>query len=226
MSDVSSTPVWSRLPHVTREDPLRILFSSCILGNATGWEGDAYPEPLAQRLAGLDTVSVLHFCPENATLGTPRPFTTIHDGHGRDVLAGRARVLETTGRDVTRELIQGAERMLAVARQGRAELAILMDVSDSCGSHAIYLGDPAKRRYQRGAGVAAAMLLDAGIPVIAQRDHASLQRLLAALDPTFRVDPSAQDFTEQSWFREYFAEGPVGPPMAEFERRKAGKAPR
>jgi uncharacterized protein YbbK (DUF523 family) len=184
-----------------------VLFSSCILDNATGWDGNAYPEPLAQRLASLEVVKATHFCPENATLGTPRPFTTLHDGHGRDVLARRARALETTGRDVTRELIQGAEEMLTMARQGRVELAILLDISDSCGSHAIYLGDPSQKRYQKGVGVAAAMLMDAGIPVIAQRDHATLQRILGVLDPSFQPDPDARDFTEHPWFKEYF-----GPP--------------
>jgi uncharacterized protein YbbK (DUF523 family) len=211
---------WSRAREVSPEDPLRVLFSACILGHATGWEGGAYTEPLAVRLAGSPNVKPVHFCPENATLGTPRPLTTIHDGHGRDVLAGRARVLETTGRDVTREIVRGGEMMLEVARKANVELAVMLDVSDSCGSHAIYIGPPAERRYQQGAGVAAAILMEAGIPVVAQRDFKTLGRLIALLDPGFVPDPGAADFVDHPWYREYFAEGPVGLPLAEYERRK------
>jgi uncharacterized protein YbbK (DUF523 family) len=197
---------WSRPKSATPDDPLRVLFSACVLGHATGWDGNAYPEPLAQRLARLPQVTPIHFCPENATLGTPRPLTTLHDGHGRDVLAGRARVLETTGRDVTRELIAGAEAMLARARADRVELAIMLEISDSCGSHAVYVGPPEDRRYQQGPGVAAATLMDAGIPVLGQRDYATMQRLLALLDPTFVPDPEARDFVDQGWYGEYFAD--------------------
>jgi uncharacterized protein YbbK (DUF523 family) len=214
---------WSRLSSVTIDDPLRVMFSACLLGHETGWEGGAYTDALAVRLAGLPRVRRIHFCPEHATLGTPRALTTLYDGHGRDVLAGRARVLETTGRDVTRELVAGADAMLAAARAGGAELAVLMDVSDSCGSHAVYLGAPADRRYQRGPGVAAATLMDAGIPVLAQRDHATLQRLVAALDPTFAVDPAASDFVDHPWYRDYFADGPVGAPLAEYEAARSGR---
>lgn len=213
---------WSRVVRATADDPLRVMFSACLLGHATGWEGGAYTESLAVRLAGLPAVRAIAFCPENATLGTPRPLTTLYDGHGRDVLAGRARVLETTGRDVTRELVAGARAMLDVARREGAELAVLLDVSDSCGSHAVYLGAPEERRYQQGPGVAAATLMDAGVPVLAQRDGATMQRLLAALDPTFAPDPAAIDFVDHPWFRAYFADGPVGLPLAEYERRSRG----
>jgi uncharacterized protein YbbK (DUF523 family) len=198
---------WPRLAHVRPEDPLRVLVSACVLGHATGWEGGPYTEPLVVRLAGLAAVQAIPFCPEDTTLGTPRPLTTLHGGNGRDVLAGRARVLETTGRDVTAELTRGAQAMLAAARLGRAELAILLDVSDSCGSHVAYLGAPEDKRYQRGPGVAAALLIDAGIPVLAQRDFATLQRLIGALDPTFVGDPAAIDFVDHPWFRGYFGEG-------------------
>jgi hypothetical protein len=70
------------------------------------------------------------------------------------------------------------------------------------------------------------MLMEAGIPVVAQRDHATMGRLLAALDPGCVVDPEARDFPDDPWFRAYFAAGPVGLPLAEFERswRPRGRA--
>ncbi len=209
---------WSRLESVTPGDPLRVIFSACLLGNATGWDGEAYTESLSVRLSKLDCVQATAFCPEDTTLGTPRPLTTIYDGHGRDVLAGRARVLETTGRDVTEQIKRGAEAMLVGAQNIDAELAIMLDVSDSCGSHAIYIGAPEDRRYQQGPGVAAAVLMQAGLPVLAQRDTATMHRLLAALDPTFEADPAAFDFVDHPWYRAYFADGPVGLKLEDFER--------
>lgn len=198
---------WGRVALATSTSPLRVLFSSCLLGNRTGWEGDAYTEPLAVRLASLPNVRVVHFCPETSTLGVPRPLTTLYDGNGHDVLAGRARVLETTGRDVTNEIMRGAKAMLDLAREHDIDLAVLLDVSDSCGSHVVYRGAPEERRYQRGMGVAAATLASAGFPVIAQRDFASLQKVIGLLDSTFVPDPGAFDFKDHPWFREYFGAG-------------------
>jgi uncharacterized protein YbbK (DUF523 family) len=211
---------WARLERCSVDDPLRVLFSACLLGNETGWDGEAYTEPLAVRLSKLDRVRSVAFCPEDVSLGTPRPLTTLYDGHGRDVLAGRARVLETTMRDVTEQLVAGAKAMAKAARQAEVELAVMMDVSDSCGSHVVYLGHPEKRRYQQGPGVAAALLMSEGIPVLAQRDYATLGRLLAALDPSFVPDPEAFDFVDHPWYRDYFEDGPVGLELAEYERRK------
>jgi len=209
---------------VTPEDPLRVLFSACLLGRATGWDGAAYTEPLALRLSRLDRVRSVLFCPEHVSLGTPRPLTTLYDGHGRDVLAGRARILDTNMRDVTRELIGGARQMLDAAREANVELAVMMDVSDSCGSHAVYIGPPSDRRYQQGPGVAAALLMENGFPVLAQRDHATLSAIVAALDPTFEPDPEARDFVDHPWFIDYFRDGPVGPKLADYERRKSHRS--
>ncbi len=220
MSDHPAGFDWTRAQRATQEDPLRVLFSACLLGDKTGWDGNAYSEPLAVRLSRLERVRPVTFCPEHAFLGTPRPLTTLYDGHGRDVLAGRARVLETTLRDVTKELVAGAQAMLKTARGADVELAVMLDVSDSCGSHAVYLGHPDDRRYQQGAGVAAALLMSEGIPVLAQRDFKTLGRLLALLDPSFVPDPEAIDFVDNPWYREYFADGAVGLKLADYERAK------
>lgn len=212
---------WTRLGRATPDDPLRVLFSACLVGRATGWDGEAYTEPLAVRLAQLDRVRPIPFCPEDVSLGTPRPLTTLYDGHGRDVLAGRARVLETTTRDVTTQIVAGARAMLVAAKRAQVELAVMLDVSDSCGSHVVYIGAPEDRRYQQGPGVAAALLASEGVPIVAQRDYATLGRIVAALDPSFEPDPEAFDFVDHPWYVDYFADGPVGLKLADYERLKA-----
>ena len=61
----------------------------------------------------------------------------IHGGDGVDVLAGRARVLDEHGSDLTEAMLAGARAMLAFARDNGAELAILTDMSAACGSQVI-----------------------------------------------------------------------------------------
>lgn len=53
----------------------------------------------------------------------------IRDGDGLDVVAGRARILDEQGVDLTEAMLDGARAMLAFAQESRAELAILTDMS-------------------------------------------------------------------------------------------------
>ena len=89
-----------------------------------------------------------------------------------------------------------------------------------CGPHVVLRGEPAPdgstpggapahapHGYRAGAGVGAALLRRAGVRVIAQRDEASLQALVAALDPTFAPDPAARDFPRHPWYRSTFGDG-------------------
>src|SRR5688500_3501891 len=92
---------WDRLETASPDDPLRVLSSACMAGRPTGWDGSEWPHALVSRLLALPSVAALPFCPEDLFLGTPRPLTSIYGGDGRDVLAGRARVLDTEGRDCT-----------------------------------------------------------------------------------------------------------------------------
>ena len=99
--------------------------------------------------------------------------------------------------------------MLDCAREHHVELAILTDMSASCGSQVISEGCRLveDRRYQAGVGVATALLLRDGIPVVSQRDHRTLERLRALLDPGHRPDSAARDHHETAWYRAYFGTG-------------------
>ncbi len=94
-------------------------------------------------------------------------------------------------------------RDFALAR--RAELAILTDMSAACGSQVISLGCRLVpvRRFQKGVGVATAMLLEAGIPVVSQRDFQTLGRLRLRLDPTFVPRDELRDHHEHPWTVEH-----------------------
>ena len=115
-------------------------------------------------------------CPEmSAGMSVPRPPAEIGDGAtGEDVLAGSARVVESTGADVTEEFLQAAENAVALARQAGCRYALLIDGSPSCGSDFIYDGSFSGRK-QAGNGVTAAALEAAGVEVFSDRE---IERLI------------------------------------------------
>jgi uncharacterized protein YbbK (DUF523 family) len=116
-----------------------VLVSACLRGVPCRYDGrdKASPE-LDAAVAGREVVS---FCPEAAGgLPTPRRPAELVGGDGHDVLDGRARVVEDTGRDVTAAFVDGARRALAAAWRAGCTEALLMPRSPSCGHGAVYDG--------------------------------------------------------------------------------------
>jgi uncharacterized protein YbbK (DUF523 family) len=194
-------------PAPTVQNPWPILFSGCLAGLRCGVDGsDNGPHPLMARVTSLPTVKCVAFCPEDLALGTPRGLPDLTGGDGFDVLEGRAQVLLDDGRDVTTELIRAAHEMVKVARHEQVRFAVLMDMSAACGSQVISDGPRLvpERRYRIGFGVAAAALVRAGVPVVAQRDLFTLEALLRRLDPSGARLEDAVDHHERPWYREHF----------------------
>ncbi len=189
-------------PQPTPQAPWRALVSGCLLGWHCGVDGS--DNGMGQALAAmlrLPTLQLVPFCPEDHALGTPRGTPDLHGGDGLAVLAGTARARDEHGADVTDAMLAGAAAMVAVARAAQVQFAILTDMSAACGSQVISDGSrfAQPRRYQRGVGVATARLLQHGIPVVSQRDHATLGRLRARLEPGFLPDPNALDHHRHPW---------------------------
>ena len=192
----------------TADDPLRVLISGCLAGRPCGVDATDYGMGHALGdLVALPTVRVVSFCPEDHGMGTPRTMPDLHGGDGHAVLSGHARVLDEHGTDLTDAMLAGATAMVDLARAHRIELCILTDMSAACGSQVISDGCRLviERRFQRGVGVAAAMLLRAGFPVVSQRDFRTLGHLRTLLDPSFSPDPGAHDHHETDWFTTYFS---------------------
>jgi uncharacterized protein YbbK (DUF523 family) len=190
----------------TAAEPWRVLVSGCLAGWQCGVDGSDYGLAAGLReLLALPTLRVLAFCPEQHALGTPRTTPDIHGGDGVDVLAGRAKVFDEHGADLTSKMVEGARAMLAFAQSAGAELALLTDMSAACGSQVISDGCRLVpvRRYQKGVGVAAAMLLEAGIPVVSQRDFHTLALLRARLEPGYEAPREARDHHEHPWTLEH-----------------------
>lgn len=193
----------------TAADPWRVLVSGCLAGWPCGVDGTDYGLAVTiASLAALPTFRALPFCPEQTALGTPRTMPDIHGGDGFDVLAGRARVRDEHDADLTEKMIEGGRAMVAFAVHASAELAILTDSSAACGSQVISEGCRLApvRRHQKGVGVATALLLEAGIPVVSQRDFYSLARLRERLDPDFVAPDAPKDHHEHPWTLEHLPE--------------------
>ncbi len=191
----------------TKDNPLRILMSSCLTGLKCGFDGSSYGEyPSALKLMQYDTVKIVRFCPEEFSFGTPREMCDIHGGNGLDVLNGNAKVLTESGIDWTEGMIRASEKMLEIAIKEKVEIAIMMDTSASCGSQVIYDGNrfSENKKYQIGMGVCAAQLKRNGFIVISQRDFASLEVLYSEIDDIHQIDKQKVDHHKTEWYKNYF----------------------
>ncbi|WP_179354383.1 DUF523 domain-containing protein [Winogradskyella vidalii] len=156
-----------RIP--TKNNPLRILFSACLLGEMCGVDGTSYGKyPSASKLMDYQNVNLISFCPEDYVMGTPRETPDCEGGTGDDVLDGNAKVITQTGKDVTSKMINASLKMLCIAQENNVELAIMMDSSGACGSQVIYNGSRFSQNpiYQIGMGVCAAQLNRNGIKIV------------------------------------------------------------
>ncbi len=195
------------LRNPTKENPLRVLFSSCLLGVKCGVNGDNYGEyPSVLKLLHYENIKFIQFCPEDFSFGTPREMCDIYGGNGLDVLNGKAKVLTSSGVDWTPGMIKAADKMLSIAVANDIELAIMMDVSAACGNHVIYDGNryAEDKKYQIGMGVCGARLNQKGFKIISWREYESLEILYSKLDQNHIIDKSAKNFDQNEWYIDYF----------------------
>jgi len=204
-----------RLPHhpdaveairaPTPGDPWRVLVSGCIHGLPCGVDGTDYGLPQAQPEWFADKrVRQIPFCPEDHGLGTPRAMPDLHGGDGFAVLDGDARILDEHRNDLTEGMLAGARAMLQRAKEERVDFAVLTDRSAACGSQAISIGCRLEEpiHHARGVGVAAALLIRNGIPVVSQRDPRTLGLLGAKLEARFSPGPDVVDHHMSPWVLE------------------------
>ncbi len=149
----------------------KILVSACLMGHAVRYDGRA--KPLVHPAIGrwMQEGRLVTTCPEmSAGMPVPRPPAEIADAAGgENVLAGKARVMELTGGDVTDEFLQAADNAVRLAVANGCRYALLIDGSPSCGSGFIYDGSFSGNR-RAGSGVTAAALRQAGVEVFSDRD--------------------------------------------------------
>ncbi|HHU91528.1 MAG TPA: DUF523 domain-containing protein [Halanaerobiaceae bacterium] len=145
-----------------------ILVSACLLGENVRYDGaNTLNEELLELLKGKE---ILPICPEVAgDLPVPRPPAEIVNGDGNDVLAGRARVENIAGDDVTPAFLKGARKVLVGLDLQKIDFAILKSRSPSCGIDQIYNGQ-FNGQLREGPGVTAAYLRSKGIEVYSEEE--------------------------------------------------------
>ena len=196
---------FARWAQRSRDQPLRMLSSACLTGLAVGYDGSDYGGyPAARALIERPEVRTFGFCPEDFAFGTPRDLCDIHGGDGFDVLDGRARVYNDRGEDWTADMLEAAEEMARFAREHQVELCLMLDVSAACGSTIISDGPRAEGRRVPGAGGCAARLIRDGLPVLSQRDHATLARLHRLFEPDWQSPEPERDHFQHPWYVENF----------------------
>lgn len=149
-----------------------ILVSACLVGLKVRYDGGhQLNEAICQLVANGKGIAI---CPEVlGGLQTPREPAEIMNGSGEDVLSGKARVVTISGKDVTKQFIDGAYATLRQAFAVQATTVILKENSPSCGSTMIYDGTFSNKKVA-GIGVTAALLRRNGIRVINENDLDSL----------------------------------------------------
>jgi uncharacterized protein YbbK (DUF523 family) len=161
---------------------VRILISSCLVGEPVRYHGGDAPCPSAILERWKAEGRLVPFCPETAAgLPVPRPPAEIAGGDGAAVLRGTAFVGDSAGGDVTAAFVTGARRALEAAQEAGVRLAVLKDGSPSCGTTYIYDGT-FRRQRDAGQGVTAALLSEAGIRTFSEREIAEADAYLRALE--------------------------------------------
>lgn len=147
-----------------------ILVSSCLAGLQVRYNGT---HCLNHRISKLiEEGQAIPVCPE--LLGgflTPREPAEIIGGNGEDVLDGKAKVVEKSGKDVTELYIKGAYITLKKANDVNATVVVLKEYSPSCGSSTIYNGEFMGEKVA-GNGVTTALLRRNDLQVISEEQFA------------------------------------------------------
>ncbi len=139
----------------------KVLVSACLAGIHCRFDGSRrLPKG---KLKELRESVIIPVCPEQlGGLATPRKPAEITQGTGFDVLRKKAKVLDSSGTDITVQFLRGAKAVLRIARLNGVKKAYLKEKSPSCGKRSIVC----RGRVRSGPGVTAALLMREGIEVI------------------------------------------------------------
>ena len=138
----------------------KLAASACLCGHKVRYDGGDC------ATADVLVAQVLPICPEvMGGLPTPRAPAEIVGGDGHDVWAGRARVVDANGVDVTGAFKLGAELTLQRLQAAHIDTVYLKAKSPSCGQGQIYDGS-FSGQLREGDGVSTALFQQHGIRVI------------------------------------------------------------
>ncbi len=146
-----------------------ILVSACLCGINCRYDGQDSLNP--QVLELFNKGELVPVCPEQlGGLSTPRACMEIVGGEGKNVLEGKSKIFDKTyTADSSGEFIEGARRVLKIAKVLNIQKAILKQRSPSCGFGKIYDGSFSGNLIE-GNGVTAELLRQNGIEILTEED--------------------------------------------------------
>lgn len=160
----------------------KILLSACLAGHHVRYNGTDKSCTANLLQQWRDEGRLVIHCPELAAgLETPRLSAEMVNGHGIDVLNGRAQVMESDGQDVTQPYVLAAWLALKTAQSHGCRFAILTDGSPTCGSQNVYNGAFSGVKMS-GEGVATALLLQHGVEVFSEHQLETLKQRLEEIE--------------------------------------------
>lgn len=141
-----------------------IGISACLAGIPCRYDGRSKGNEECWKLLLAGKAVLL--CPEVfGGLDTPRSPSELPPGGASSVLSGKARIINSDGRDVTKEYLNGAEMALEICKENGITEVWLKTKSPACGYGFIYDGTYT-RTLTRGNGILAELLIGNGIRVI------------------------------------------------------------
>ena len=119
---------------------MKILISPCLIGIRTRWDESC--DEIEELINLVKSGQAVFMCAEQlGGMTTPREPSEIEPGNiAEEVLKGDAKVFSITGKDVTKQFVVGAHRILKFCQEMGVEIAILKSDSPTCGSQRTYDG--------------------------------------------------------------------------------------
>lgn len=151
---------------------MKILISACLTGQKVRYDGTD------RKTDGLELLARYHeifpVCPEvTGGMGIPREPCEIK-GTAEEIVENRGGgVFTVSGKDVTKEYLDGAYKTLAYCKEKGIENAILKENSPSCGSINVYDGN-FKGTKKEGMGITSYVLSVNGISVFNENNWKQL----------------------------------------------------
>ncbi len=143
------------------------IVSACLLGINCAYDGK---NRINENVMKLLHEGIIPVCPEQlGGQSTPRPASEITGGTGKDVLEGKAKVVEKDGTEITTPFLKGAYEVLKMAKALDIKEAVMKARSPSCGCGKIYDGT-FSRKLIDGDGVTTALLKKNGIRVVTDEE--------------------------------------------------------
>ena len=136
----------------------KILISPCLVGDKTRYDGHGNYSPLVKEL--LEKYELVPFCSEvEGGLPTPRKPS---ERKGE-------RVINSEGKDVTKQYRSGAELALNICKYLDIKIAILKENSPACGVHKIHDGTFSGKLIN-GEGTTTELLRKNGVKVLSENE--------------------------------------------------------